>query len=154
MIKYPRATTAEDYEAAKFLFQEYAANIKIDLGFQKFDRELDQLESMYSLPEGGIILAEDQGVFLGCVGIRRIDDAIGELKRMYVRPGNQGKGIGKKLLTCAVELAKDCGYEKIRLDTLNTMRSAIHLYTKEDFYEIPPYYLNPNATAVFFEKQL
>ena len=101
-----------------------------------------------------IILAEDDGIFLGCVAIRRINETIGELKRMYVKPGNQQKGIGKNLLHQAIELAKNCGYGKIRLDTLSTMTAAIHLYTATGFYEIPAYYLNPMPGALYFEKLL
>jgi carbonic anhydrase len=147
-------STHEQYCAAAQLFQEYAAWLGIDLCFQGFDEEVKDLEAMYSEPIGGIILCEIEGHYVGCVGVRRINDQCAELKRMYVQPHQQQKGIGTALLENAVALARDCGYEKIKLDTLNTMTPAINLYLKNGFVEIPAYYHNPIATAVYFEKRL
>ena len=73
---------------------------------------------------------------------------------MYVRPELQHKGIGTLLLQSALRFAKEAGYKKIQLDTLNTMLPAINLYKKNGFYEIPAYYFNPEPTAVYFEKTL
>ena len=154
MLTFVNANTQEEYEAAKQLFREYAISINIDLGFQHFEEELDGLKQMYSAPAGGIILCKEDKDFIGCVAIRKIDEEAGELKRMYVKPGNQGKGVGAGLLAQAIILAKSCGYKKIRLDTLNYMLPAIHLYKKAGFHEIPAYYFNPNTTAVFFEMTL
>lgn len=147
-------STEEQYTAAAQLFQEYAAWLGVDLCFQGFEEEVKDLQKMYSLPVGGIILCEINGKFVGCVGVRRIDDQRAELKRMYVQPQQQQKGIGTALLENALELAKECGYEKIQLDTLNTMTPAMNLYLKNGFVEIPAYYHNPIETAVYFEKIL
>lgn len=150
------AVTDNDYAAAKILFKEYAVSININLDFQHFDEELTGLKLMYARPHGGIILAkEDENEeIVGCVAIRKISDTEGELKRMYVKPGYQNKGIGKKLLEEALQLAKDCNYTLVKLDTLNYMFPAIQLYKQVGFYEIPSYYHNPISTAVFFEKKL
>ncbi len=154
MLKYYQASTEQDYVDAQTLFKEYAAAINIDLTFQKFEEELTSLQSMYAFPKGGIILVKEVETPVGCVAIRKISDAIGELKRMYVKPGNQKKGIGRELLFQAVELAKGCSYQLLRLDTLNYMDAAIQLYKSAGFYEIPAYYPNPIPTAIYFEKKL
>jgi ribosomal protein S18 acetylase RimI-like enzyme len=109
---------------------------------------------MYSPPHGGIIICKKDEILAGCIAVRKIDDNICELKRMYVNPALQGYGIGKNLLEKALQLAKDCNYKIIRLDTLNYMHPAIHLYKQNGFYQIDPYYFNPNKTALFFEKKL
>jgi ribosomal protein S18 acetylase RimI-like enzyme len=109
---------------------------------------------MYGLPNGGIILCEIDDQFVACVAVRRIDDSRAELKRMYVQPDQQQKGIGSALLDHALLLARECGYKKIQLDTLSTMTPAMKLYLKNGFVEIPPYYHNPIETAVYFEKLL
>jgi ribosomal protein S18 acetylase RimI-like enzyme len=154
MINYVRAVTDADYESAGELFKAYAAWLNIDLGFQHFSDELQQLKKMYALPVGGIILCKVDGQDVGCVGIRKLEAGIAELKRMYVQPAFQQKGIGKELLNEAIKLAIECGYRKIRLDTLSDMHPAINLYTRHGFYEIPAYYYNPEPTAVYFEKLL
>ena len=154
MINYINANTDEDYSNAAILFKEYAALLNIDLSFQQFDDELMNLKTMYVAPEGGIILCKAENEFIGCTGIRKIDSNIAELKRMFVKPGYQNQGIGKALLQKAVDLARTLNYNAIRLDTLNRMTAAISLYKKHGFYEIPPYYQNPNETAVYFEMKL
>jgi len=154
MPEYIYVTTEQEYEAAAILFNEYAAWLSIDLCFQHFSEELQQLGSMYAPPSGAIILAKLDNEFIGCVGIRKINTGIAELKRMYVKPALHHKGIGKTLLEKALLLAKKFNYEKIRLDTLSNMLPAITLYKKYGFYEIPAYYYNPEKTVVYFEKQL
>jgi GNAT superfamily N-acetyltransferase len=151
MSSFILANTANDYAAAQEMFRAYAAAININLDFQHFEEELSDLQTMYSPPHGGIILVRDHELAFGCVAIRRINEREGELKRMYVAPEYQNKGVGKALLQRALLLARDCNYEKVKLDTLNYMSSAIHLYHQAGFYEIPPYYSNPISTAVYFE---
>jgi len=154
MSSFITATTATDYAAAQEMFRAYAKAININLDFQHFEEELTDLPKMYSLPQGGIILAKDQESVVGCVAIRRINEREGELKRMYVAPEYQNKGFGKTLLQKALILARECNYEKVKLDTLNYMSAAIHLYQQAGFYEIPPYYPNPISTAVYFEIEI
>jgi putative acetyltransferase len=154
MPEYLLVKTDEEYNAAIRLFKEYAAWLDIDLGFQHFDEELQDLKQMYNAIEGGIILCKEEGSFIGCVAIRKKEEKIAELKRMYVQPAHQHEGIGKKLLEQAIELACHCQYDYIRLDTLNHMLPAINLYKKYGFYLIEAYYHNPIATAVYFEKKL
>jgi putative acetyltransferase len=146
--------TDDEYTAAASLFKEYAAWLNIDLGFQHFEEELLQLKTMYVFPTGGIILSKHKNEFIGSIAIRRIDTGIAELKRMYVKPAFQQMGIGNTLLQDALLLAKEYDYKKIRLDTLSNMIPAINLYKRNGFYEIPAYYFNPEATAVYLEKIL
>jgi putative acetyltransferase len=151
MDSYIIAATAEEYKIAATLFKEYSGWLNIDLSFQLFDEELVSLKTMYAAPSGGIVLCKVENGFIGCVGIRKIDDDIAELKRMFIQPAYQKRGIGKILLDKAIGLAEKLGYKTIRLDTLNYMTAAINLYKKRGFYEIPAYYYNPNDTAVYFE---
>ena len=151
MIEFYLATTEMDYAAAKLLFEEYAISININLDFQHFDEELEQLKKMYASPVGGIILAKQDNKIIGCVAIRKITNEIGELKRMFIKPEHQHKGIGKDLLSEAIQLAKKCNYSILKLDTLNYMLPAITLYKNIGFYETPAYYHNPIETAMYFE---
>ena len=153
-VDFINASTNVAYENAAILFKEYAAWLSIDLSFQHFEDELKELKSMYALPEGGIILCKNADDYIGCVAVRRIDDKTGELKRMYIKRAYQNKGLGKKLLDEALALAKKCGYESVRLDTLNTMASAMNFYKRNGFIETAPYYNNPIDTAVYFQKFL
>ncbi len=152
MVSIYLASADIDYAAAGELFKEYATSLHINLDFQHFNEELDNLKKMYAKPSGGIILAREPEKIIGCVALRKFSDQTGELKRMYIQPGHQKKGIGKMLLDQALLLAKECNYTKVKLDTLDSMFPAINLYKKAGFYETPPYYYNPIDAAIYFEK--
>lgn len=154
MIEIIIANTNEEYEAAAKLFKEYAIWLNIDLSFQSFEKELLQLKQMYQQPEGAIVLAKKENDFIGCVAVRKKEEGIAELKRMYVQPAFQKKRLGVQLLNKALETAVGMGYKKIWLDTLDNMHPAIKLYENAGFYKIPAYYFNPEKNAVFFEKVL
>lgn len=144
-----------DYEAGVTLFQEYANSLNIDLGFQNFEEELKKIHIQYREPTGGLLLIKAAaGHFVGCVAIRKIDDSTAELKRMYIQPEARGNGLGRILLQQALELAKDLHYERIRLDTMPFMESAIVLYEKMGFYQIEAYRYNPYEEARYYEKIL
>ncbi|MEJ7610668.1 MAG: GNAT family N-acetyltransferase [Ferruginibacter sp.] len=148
------ADTEAAYREAAILFREYAAWLNIDLCFQQFDKELEELHVMYARPAGIILLAKENNLFVGCVAVRKKENDVAELKRMYIKPDSRKSGLGVLLLEKALAFAKETGYRTIRLDTLSHMTPAISLYRKAGFYEIAPYYFNPEKNAVFFEKML
>jgi putative acetyltransferase len=154
MPEFLQAGNEEEYCAAVSLFKAYAAGLQIDLSFQQFEKELQAVKTMYCLPFGGIILCKEGQTFIGCVAVRKMTTTVAEMKRMYVLPQWQGKGIGNELLIQAIDLAEKCGYHYARLDTLNSMHAAMNLYRKNGFRQIEAYYNNPIPTAVYFEKQL
>ncbi len=149
------ATTREEFEAAAVLFREYASWLQVDLCFQNFEEEMQQLQVMYGPPQGAIILMLEEGKYIGCVGIRPLKDEYGaELKRMYLMPDYQRKGLGSLLLNKALVKAKEMGYKILKLDTLSTMKPAMNLYLKNGFVQTQSYYHNPLADVVYFEKEL
>jgi GNAT superfamily N-acetyltransferase len=145
-----------DFNIAKGLFIEYAESLKIDLCFQDFEKELNEIYVQYQKPSGGLILIKHvlTGEYMGCIGIRKLEGNIAELKRMYIRDDHRNKGLGKHLLNLAVYLAKELKYEKIRLDTLAIMKPAIKLYQAKGFKEIGSYRYNPRPDVIFFELDL
>lgn len=144
----------EDVQKTKNLICEYIKWINIDLSFQNIQEELRTFPNKYKAPFGGFIISKDGGKVIGCVGLRRIDRDICEMKRLYVTEGYRGKGIGEELVALIIMKSKEMGYSKIRLDTLEKMKGAQNLYKKNGFYEIKPYIFNPIRRAIYFEKDL
>lgn len=148
-------------EAIKALFSEYTALlIAGDPGFQKYlelqnyDRELEHLEVKYGPPAGRLYLALCGGVPAGCAGLRRLDGSSCEIKRLYVRPQFRGRQIGDRLVKQVVEDAKGIGYSHVMLDTFPFLETAIRLYQKHGFYEIPSYNDSPMDTLVYLKLDL
>lgn len=155
MYNFFLALSGDDYTAARSLFKEYSEALNINLDFQHFDEELNDLQKMYAAPFGGIVLVKNtENELIGCIAIRKTTETTCELKRMYVKPLHQNKGIGKKLLENALSLARDYNYKLVQLDTLDYMLPAINLYKESGFYTIASYYPNPIAGALYFEKKL
>ena len=154
MFKIVTVQTEAEFAAASALFKEYAQWLNIDLSFQNFEEELLQLKEMYSEPGGAIFLLQHVEDYIGCVAIRKKENGIAELKRMYIKTTTRKAGGGTLLLEKALVAARKLGYKLIRLDTLANMTPAIDLYKKHGFYEIGPYYFNPEENAVFFEREL
>ncbi len=151
MPEYILATTKKEYKVAAKLFEEYANWLQIDLCFQNFAKELEELPIMYAHNVGGIFLCKIDEVFIGCAAIRKIDSTICELKRMWVQLPYQKLGIGEKLLQECIALAYQLNYTEIRLDTLQRLKPAIQLYKKYNFVETEGYYKNPNKDVVYMK---
>ncbi len=154
MVNYFIARNEKDFETGRALFREYAQSLSVDLRFQNFSNELESIAEQYNLPSGGLYLAFFDGLPAGCAGVRKFDDETAELKRMFVKDEYRGHKIGVKLLQLAIGLAKQLGYSKLRLDTLEDMAKAQQLYRSFGFYEIPAYRFNPLSGTIYMEKEL
>jgi GNAT superfamily N-acetyltransferase len=123
----------------------------------EFEAELASLPGKYAPPDGQLFLACDGHEPAGCVALRRIDGQACEMKRMFLYPQYQGKGIGRKLGEAIIRDARDSGYTVMRLDTSWRQQEAQALYSKLGFQRIDPYYDCPPALKdwlVFFELPL
>lgn len=143
-----------DIETIKLLFTEYAKSLEVDLCFQDFNFELDTLPGKYAYPDGRLYLVYINDLPIGCIALRRYDETSSELKRLFLHNGYRGLGISKLLIKQVISDAKEIGYQRILLDTLNTMKSAIHVYKSFGFKEIEPYYDNPLDGATYFSLDL
>jgi ribosomal protein S18 acetylase RimI-like enzyme len=148
------AETTEHLATTRELFEEYARSLDFDLGFQDFTSELTNLPGAYAAPNGCILLAAHKEQIVGCVGLRRWDETVCEMKRLYVKPELQGLGIGRSLAQAILLKARVLGYKRMRLDTLSSMRAANELYASLGFRPIEPYRYNPLPNARFFELTL
>jgi putative acetyltransferase len=154
MVRIIPAHTPGLLPLVRELFREYANALPVDLCFQGFDHELAELPGPYAPPPGRLFQVRDGDQTAGCVALRRIAPGVCELKRLYVRPAFRRRGLGRTLTDAAITAAREIGYERIRLDTLATMRAAIALYEAFGFQRIAPYYHNPHPGAVFMELKL
>lgn len=148
------ATRKEEFDTGKALFLEYIEQLGIDLSFQNLEEELSTITTQYGAPSGGLILLKEANEAVGCVGIRKFEPQVAEVKRMFIQPAFRSRGMGKPLLSEAIQLARSLNYCALRLDTLPFMRKAITLYHAMGFREIEPYRYNPIEGTRYFELDL
>jgi GNAT superfamily N-acetyltransferase len=144
-----RPARPDEIDAVRELFREYGAFVGSPICFESFEREIASLPGEYIC----LLVAEESGQLAGCAALRNIGEGIAEMKRLYVRPAFQGRGLGRLLTGRIIYEARDSGHKRIRLDTLRIMGSALALYRGLGFREIPPYGGNP-PEAICFELPL
>ncbi len=155
MIEIIQAESPADVEHVRVLFREYEAWLGMDLCFQSFDDEVRTLPGKYAKPGGRLLLATMDGKPVGCIALRKLEDGVCEMKRLYLRSEARGLGLGKRLIETLIEEARSIGYGKMRLDTHPPkMGKAVSLYESHGFRPIQPYYHNPHDDVLFMELEL
>jgi len=153
-LRIRRAESAVQIAEARALLEQYAASLGFDLAFQNFAEELAGLPGEYAPPTGALLLAIEGVNAAGCVALRCITGEVCEMKRLFVRPEFQGRGMGRALVLAIIAEGGRIGYERMRLDTAPSMQAAHALYVSLGFYEIAPYRFNPVPGTRFLELQL
>jgi putative acetyltransferase len=154
-LVFAQAESQVQLAQARELFLEYAQSLGFSLCFQNFDQELASLPGDYTPPDGRLLLAEYEGQLAGCVALHKLEPGICEMKRLYLRPAARGKGFGRMLADRIIAEARQIGYQRMRLDTVEpVMKDAVAMYRKIGFREIAPYCANPIAGALYMELQL
>lgn len=148
-----KPATARDIPVVRELFREYEDFIETNLCFQNFKKELAELPGPYAPPAGSLLVAWQGHNPAGCVALRRLKTGVCEMKRLFVRPEFQGRGVGRGLAEAIVREAKGIGYREMRLDTLPKLKIAITVYESLGFLKIPPYHDYPNKEIIFMALQ-
>lgn len=100
-----------------------------------------------------VVRAGEEAV--GCGAILNDPRGWGEIKRMYVRPDQRGRGLGKRVLAELEKVARNAGLRLLRLETGIHNSEALALYRRAGFVECAPfgdYVLDP--LSVFMEKRV
>jgi putative acetyltransferase len=156
MVKIERVEKEGDaLEKARVLFKEYADELNENLCFQSFDDELKDPLKKYGPPAGSLFLAFAEDEAVGCIALQPLkEQGVCEMKRLYVQPSNRKSGLADELVKALVYDAKEKGYKKMVLDTLERLQAAIRLYLKHGFINTSAYYQNPLPNVVYMEKEL
>ena len=103
---------------------------------------------------GEILFATLESEIVGCCALIAMRDNEYEIAKMAVSELQQNKGVGRKLLSAAIALAKERGAARLYLETNRLLQPAIALYRSFGFRELDPAMIrcSPYARAdVFME---
>ena len=148
------AGTPDQIEQVRRLFRAYAEATGHCECFPGFEQELAVLPGEYAPPTGQLLLAAVEAGPAGCVALRKLDDGICEMKRLYVSPKFRGRSLGRQLAKAIIADGRRLGYRAIRLDTLPSMVAARALYQSLEFRPIPRYNDNSSAGVIYLELRL
>jgi ribosomal protein S18 acetylase RimI-like enzyme len=153
-VRIAEARWPEDHATVEALFREYVASLSEDISFQNVDDELSTLPGKYARPGGVVLIAWDGAEAAGAIACRMFEPGVAEMKRLYVRPGYRGSGLGRELANELIEDARGRGYRTIMLDTLQSMSAARTLYRDLGFVPVEPYYANPLPGVMYMALEL
>jgi DNA-binding MarR family transcriptional regulator len=131
-------------------FRELAA--RFEGGFDPADPGLTQVDDL-APPSGLFVVARLDGEAVGCGGLKRVNDATGEIKRVWTAPSARRMGVARRLLHKLEALARQEGLKTLRLDTNRALTEAHRLYRSEGYREIGRFNDNPFSHH-WFEKRL
>jgi putative acetyltransferase len=90
-----------------------------------------------ALGRGAFLIARVDGEAVGCGAVRRIEDGVAEIKRMYVRTTARGRGIGGAILAALEAEARGLAVSRLVLETGVRQPEALALYRRFGFEVIP-----------------
>ena len=151
------AEFSADAEVVRTLMREYAHFLNASVGgehicVESLEEELAGLPGSYAEPGGTVLLAFEGESPAGCVALKPLKVGLAvdpqeracEMKRLWVREGQQGTGLGRRLAAAVMEAARERGYTAMYLDTMpRSMVAAYGLYCSMGFARVERYNENP-----------
>ena len=147
MSRIAIAAKPQDLELGRQMWREYAQMIEDPAWLPGIEAELAGIGNIYAPPGGTFVLAYEGQEAAGCGGLRRIDDEVCEMARVFVRPQFRGHGIARSISVALMGEARRIGYGVLRFAIpgalATTMAGGIKLYESLGFRPIPPYGKHP-----------
>lgn len=114
--------------------------------------DMHNISAHYAPPSGKFLVLMDGGQLVGTGAIRRIDNEVCELKRMWFLPAYRRRGYGAAMSERLLSFARSSGYKCVRLDTSPILERACKLYRRLGFQVVDRY--NDGPCDIFMELRL
>jgi putative acetyltransferase len=115
-------------------------------------RDIDDYQHAYTENGGAFFVMRDGGRIIATGALRKLEDSIGEIKRLWLLMEYQGQGLGYQMMAALTNLAKEKGYTKLRLETCPAYQPrAYAFYHRLGFYDIPRYGDDPDDIGMEME---
>ncbi len=132
--------TIRDYEPSDSsriweILEDGLASYDLHTNPESSDADLSDVHASYIVNGGAFRVLADGKSILGMYGLRNEEDAVTELRKMYLDPSQKGKGYGKLMLEDALDVARSLGFHRVTLETNEVLIEAIGLYRSYGFVE-------------------
>jgi len=149
-----RRALPEDHAAVARELADYLAFIGDALDAEGLDNDIAHWQEEYDGRTGVLLVVADAaGEVVGTAAVRLLEPGVGELKRMWLRPAWQGRGLGRRLMDACLDQARRLGCRALRLDTQAKLEAAVRLYRAYGFSEVARYNRNHRAD-IWMERSL
>lgn len=105
-----------------------------------YDDTLTCMAETHAAPRSIYYVGMVNGIMTGGAGIYPTDGLppdTCELVKMYILPEARGKGVGKALVDKCITFAKEQGYKKVYLETMEELKNAVNMYERSGFSLLP-----------------
>jgi GNAT superfamily N-acetyltransferase len=146
-VEFEQVESEEQKAEAGSLIREYLACLNDRLGRDygmTFDVEAMVQSDLcdphkFHPPRGRFYLARLNHRTAGVGCLKKLEEDVGEVQRMYVRPKYRGEGIGRAIAKRLIDEARSMGFHRLRLESLEFLDAAHSLYRSLGFQEIDQY---------------
>jgi GNAT superfamily N-acetyltransferase len=114
----------------------YAEEYGFDTTFEAYVAEPLAAFVLRAGPRERIWVEDRDGRLAGCVAIVAAADGAAQLRWFLVHPSARGTGLGRRLLSAAIDFSRAAGYERIVLWTVAGLHAAQHLYQQAGFRRV------------------
>ena len=151
MDKFSTMRVTSEHAAFQILAGELELDLKIRDGNEHlFYADLNKIDTMKYA-----VVAYEQDEPIGCGSFKEHAADTMEIKRMYVRPANRGKGVASEILAELEKWCNELGTQTCVLETGKNQPEAIEFYKKNRYEIIPNFgrYID-SKNSVCFKKIL
>ncbi len=113
------------------------------------DKDLNDLNQFYFSKGGYFEVCEIEGNIVGSWGLYHLNEHSCELRKMYLKSNQRGKGLGTMMISRAIKKAHDLGFKRVELETASVLKEAIGLYQKYGFKPVTGKHLAQRCDQAF-----
>ena len=133
-------------DAKKVIYAVAQRIFEPDKSIEEFTAELDVSEELRDVDDYHQIYDENRGLFLvvlddgrvvGTGAVRKLEEEVAELKRIWLLEDYHGQKIGYRMVNMLLDFARAQGFSSVRLGTTIHQKRAQVFYKKLGFHQIP-----------------
>ena len=101
---------------------------------RSLEEEISRVSDYYVERDGSFWVALCDDEIIGMFGLESHGKGDVELRRMYVKPSWQRRGIARRLIQRAEQHSREAGYDRLLLSTSELQEAALSLYRNSGYH--------------------